>query len=93
MVLRGWPSQREVTRCGCHGSARVAPLFPELEDACGGLHFGYRRIVRVQRGQVKRCKTDYSTRRCDAAQNEDCRLLVIVTNVPQFSIKETACAI
>ncbi len=42
MVLRGWPSQREVTRCGCHGSARVAPLFPELKDACGGLHYGGR---------------------------------------------------
>ena len=40
MVLRGRPSQREVTRCGCHGSARVAPLFPELKDACGGLHYG-----------------------------------------------------
>lgn len=40
MVLRGWPSQREVTRSGCHGSARVAPLFPELKDACGGLHYG-----------------------------------------------------
>lgn len=42
MVLRGWPSQREVTRSGCHGSARVAPLFPELKDACGGLHYGGR---------------------------------------------------
>ncbi len=42
MVLRGLPSQREVTRCGCHGSARVAPLFPELEDACGGRHYGGR---------------------------------------------------
>lgn len=42
MVLRGWPSQREVTRSGCHGSARVAPLFPELKDACGGLHCGGR---------------------------------------------------
>ena len=33
-------SQREVTRCGCHGSARVAPFSSELRDACGGPHYG-----------------------------------------------------
>ena len=80
MVLRGWPSQREVTRCGCHGAARVAPLFPELEDACGGLHCGGKSIVRVRRRQVKRSATYYSNHCCDAAQDEDCRVLVIVTN-------------
>ncbi len=53
MVLRGWPSQREVTRCGCHGSARVAPLFAELEDTCGGLHYSERWIVRIRSCQVK----------------------------------------
>lgn len=80
MVLRGWPSQREVTRCGCHGSARVAPLSPELEDACGGLHYGEGWIVRVRRRQVKRCLTYYSKCGCDAAQDEDPWLLVIVTS-------------
>ncbi len=80
MVLRGWPSQREVTRCGCHGSARVAPLFPELQDACGGLHYEEGRIVRVRQRQVKRCVTYYSIFCCDAAQDEDCWLLVIVTS-------------
>ena len=79
LVLRDFPTQREVTRCGCNKvGAGVRLMSTELKPACGGLHYSERGIVGIRRSQVKQSVTESAIFCCDAAQDDDCNILVIV---------------
>jgi hypothetical protein len=50
----------------------------ELKPACGGLHYSEHGIVEIQSGQVKQSVIESAIFCCDAAQDDDLAILVIV---------------